>query len=101
MKFLSIGTDRTKQTVQTQIKLLLEEQYDQGQHCFPFHLYLSDVLLHNLFMLGQLRQLFQVSQFFFRYSEIDAITGCTFFITFKGDGREGGKIFNVKTNDTD
>ena len=26
------------QTVQTQIRLLLEEQSDQGLHCLPFHL---------------------------------------------------------------
>ena len=31
---LSFRTDRSGQTVQTQIRLLLEEQSDQGLHCF-------------------------------------------------------------------
>ena len=37
--FLSFQTDRYWQTVQTQIRLLLEEQSDQGLHClqFPLH----------------------------------------------------------------
>ena len=33
--FLSFRTDRSGQTVQTQIRLLLEEQSDQGLHCLP------------------------------------------------------------------
>ena len=37
VKVLSIGTDRAKQTVQNQIRLLLMEQSDQGLHCLPFH----------------------------------------------------------------
>ena len=38
-KTLSFRTDRSGQTVQTQIRLLLEEQSDQGLHCllFPLH----------------------------------------------------------------
>ena len=32
-------TDRSGQTVQTQIRLLLEEQSDQGLHCLLFHLH--------------------------------------------------------------
>ena len=35
-------TDRSGQTVQTQIRLLLEEQSDQGLHCLLFHLHLFD-----------------------------------------------------------
>ena len=31
---------RSGQTVQTQIRLLLEEQSDQGLHCLLFHLHL-------------------------------------------------------------
>ena len=31
-----------EQTVQTQIRLLLQEQSDQGLHCLPFHLHLLD-----------------------------------------------------------
>ena len=37
IKVLSIGTDRSEQTVQTQIRLLLMEQSDQGLHCSLFH----------------------------------------------------------------
>ena len=36
---LSFRTDRSRQTVQTQIKLLLVEQSDQGLHCLLFHLH--------------------------------------------------------------
>ena len=36
---LSFRTDRYGQTVQTQIRLLLEEQSDQGLHCLLFHLH--------------------------------------------------------------
>ena len=33
-----IHTGKSWQTVQTQIRLLLEEQYDQGLHCLKSHL---------------------------------------------------------------
>ena len=39
--FLPFRTDSSGQTVQTQIKLLLE-QSDQGLHCLLFHLRLFD-----------------------------------------------------------
>ena len=39
---LSFGTDRTGQTVQTQIRPLLKEPSDQGLHCLLFHLHLFD-----------------------------------------------------------
>ena len=39
---LSFRTDRSGQTVQTQIRLLLEEQSDQGLHCLLFYLHLFD-----------------------------------------------------------
>ena len=42
---LSFRTDRFGQTVQTQIRLLLEEQSDLGLHCLPFHLHLFDEIL--------------------------------------------------------
>ena len=35
---LNFRTDRFGQTVQTQVRLLLEEQSDQGLHCLLFHL---------------------------------------------------------------
>ena len=40
-------TDRPGQTVQTQIRLLLEEQSDQGLHCLPFHLHRLDSLVYG------------------------------------------------------
>ena len=39
---LNFPTDRSGQTVQTQIRLLLEEQSDQGLHCLLFHLHVFD-----------------------------------------------------------
>ena len=45
--FLSFQTDRSGQTVQTQIRLLLEEQSDQGLYCLPFRLYRLDSLLYG------------------------------------------------------
>ena len=38
-------TDRPLQTVQTQIRLLLKEQSDQGLHCLQFRLHRFDALL--------------------------------------------------------
>ena len=43
----SFRTDTPWQTVQTQIRLLLEEQSDQGLHCLPFRLHLLDSLLYG------------------------------------------------------
>ena len=34
-KILHVGTNRSKQTVQTLIRLLPKEQSDQGLHCLP------------------------------------------------------------------
>ena len=39
---LSFRTDRFGQTVQTQIRLLLEGQSDQGRHCLLLHLHLFE-----------------------------------------------------------
>ena len=44
---LSFRTDRSEQTVQTQIRLLLEEQSGQGLLCLPFHLHCLDSLLYG------------------------------------------------------
>ena len=44
---LSFRTDRPGQTVQTQIRLLLEEQSDQGLHCLPFRLHRLDSLVYG------------------------------------------------------
>ena len=44
---LSFRTDRPWQTVQTQIRLLLEEQSDQCLHCLPFHVDLLDKFFYG------------------------------------------------------
>ena len=44
---LSFRADRLGQTVQTQIRLLLEELSDQGLHCLQFRLHLFDALLYG------------------------------------------------------
>ena len=45
---VSFQTDRSGQTVQTQIRLLLEEKSDQGLHCLLFHLHLFDEIPKGL-----------------------------------------------------
>ena len=45
---LSFWTDRSGQTVQTQIRLLLEEQSDQGLHCLQFQWHLFDKIFYGL-----------------------------------------------------
>ena len=45
--FLSFRTDRSGQTVQTHIRLLLEEQSDQGLYCLSFCLHRLDSLLYG------------------------------------------------------
>ena len=45
VKILYIGTDRSLQTVQTKIRLLLKKQSDQGLRCLPFHQHLLDALM--------------------------------------------------------
>ena len=48
---LIFWTDRSGQTVQTQIRLLLEEQSDQGLHCLQFRLHFFGALLFGKAML--------------------------------------------------
>ena len=65
VQILCIGTDGSRQTVQTKIRLLLRKQSDQGLRCLPFHQHLLDALMQcyiNFSILGQLWQLFEVSQ---------------------------------------
>ena len=45
VQILCIGTDRSQQTVQTKIRLLLKKQPDQGLRCLPFHQHLLDALM--------------------------------------------------------
>ena len=42
ISILNFLTYRSGQTVQTQIRLLLEEQSNQGLHCLQFHLHLYE-----------------------------------------------------------
>ena len=42
VKILCIGTDRSQQTVQTKIRLLLKKQSDQGLRCLQLHQLLLD-----------------------------------------------------------
>ena len=51
---LNIGTDRSEQTVQTQIRLLLMEQSDRGLLCLLFCLHLLNTILHCKIQLFQL-----------------------------------------------
>ena len=43
VKIQNFRTDMFRQTVKTQIRLLLEEQSDQGLHCLLFHLHHLEV----------------------------------------------------------
>ena len=45
VQILCTGTDRSQQTVQTRIRLLLKKQSDQGLRCLPFHQHLLDALM--------------------------------------------------------
>ena len=45
VQILSIGTDRSQQTVQTKIRLVLKKQSDQGLRCLPFHQHLLEALM--------------------------------------------------------
>ena len=45
VQILCIGTDRSLQTAQTKIRLLLKKQSDQALRCLPFHQHLLDALM--------------------------------------------------------
>ena len=53
VKVLCIGTDRSQQTVQTKIRLLLKKQSDQGLRCLPLHQLLLDALMQCYIKLYQ------------------------------------------------
>ena len=62
---LSFWTERFRQIVQTQIRLLLEEQSDQFLHCLPFNLHFLDKKpfgLVTFLILGRLQQCFIASE---------------------------------------
>ena len=72
------------QTVQTQIKLLLEEQSDQGLHRLPFRLHLLASLLYDraiVQILEWLQQIFWVSEYLgnLRYTLMKNIAFVTLF----------------------
>ena len=52
---LSFRTDRSGQTVKTQIRLLLEEQSDQGPHFLLLHLHLFYETPYSLASLFELK----------------------------------------------
>ena len=45
VQILCIGTDRSQQTVQNKIRLLLKKQSDQGLRCLPFNQHIWDALM--------------------------------------------------------
>ena len=45
VQILCIGTDRSQQTVQTKIRLLMKKQSDQGLCCLPFQQHLVAALM--------------------------------------------------------
>ena len=79
---LCFRTHGSGHTVQTQIRLLLEEQSDQGLHCLLFNLHLFDEVpkragLFSL-ILGSLQQSFLMSQNLgtLRYTQSDQHDSC-------------------------
>ena len=53
VKILCIGTDRSRQTVQTKIRLLLNKQSEQVLRCLPLHQLLLDALMQCYIKLYQ------------------------------------------------
>ena len=51
---LNFQTDRSGQTMQTQIRLLLEEQSGQDLHCLLFHLHLFNEIPKGLASLFEI-----------------------------------------------
>ena len=49
VEVLSIGTDRSEQTVQARSDCSYKEQYEQCLHCLPFQLYLLDATIFSNF----------------------------------------------------
>ena len=68
-------TDKSGQTVQTQIRLLLGEQSDQGLHCLLFHLHLFDKISKRLGTLLEFKAKFFGIQKFRNFTVGDAPVG--------------------------
>ena len=75
---LSFRTDTSEQTLQTQIRLLLEEQSDQDLHCLPFHLHFFDTLLYGITVL------FKFSGIFSNFSGVQKFRNFTVMAKFVG-----------------
>ena len=60
VKILCIGTDRSQQTVQTKIRLLLKKQSDQGLRCLPLHQLLLDALMQCYIKLTNFRTIMAI-----------------------------------------
>ena len=75
---LSFQTDTSEQTLQTQIRLLLEEQSDQGLHCLSFHLHLLDTLLYGITFM------FKFSGIFSNFSGVQSFRNFTVMAKFVG-----------------
>ena len=60
VQILCIGTDRSQQTVQTKIRLLLKKQSDQGLRCLPFHQHLLDALMQCYIRLFYFRTIMAI-----------------------------------------
>ena len=60
VQILCIGTDRSQQTVQTLIRLLLKKQSDQGLRCLPVHQHLLDALMQCYLNLSIFRTIMAI-----------------------------------------
>ena len=60
VQILCIGTDRSQQTVQTKIRLLLKKQSDQGLRCLPVHQHLLDALVQCYIKLFYFRTIMAI-----------------------------------------
>ena len=60
VQILCIGTDRSQQTVQTKIRLLLKKQSDQGLRCLSFNQHLLDALMQCYIKLFYFRTIMTI-----------------------------------------
>ena len=60
VEILCIGTDKSQQTVQTKIRLLLKKLSDQGLRCLPFHQHLLGALMQCYIKLFYFRTIMEI-----------------------------------------
>ena len=73
-------TCKSGQTVQTQVRLLLEQQSDQGLHCLQFPLHLLDALLYGKATLFRMITTnFSGVRIFRSFTVKDGKQGCQFY----------------------